>query len=575
MGAFYLLLKPDTRADAGFTRRITDSLKNQGFEIAHTLRTDSFELGICAKQQAGEPQLYVKDAHNFACFTGTPLFCGDISANTAETLFTLFDEEKPDWELLSGQFCAIVCRRGVLHLFTDPVGVYKLYHDDGQRLFSSSFLALAQSIDSRTINPQGLYEYVFQEATYGRETVIKEISLAQTSGRYRLIPRFEFIPWGDNPDLEIDDEPLNIHIDRIMARLHGLYHAIGKHFGEGIDTALSGGYDSRLTLALLLGQGLKPRIHVYGKESDGDVIVAKTIAEGEGYPLEHIDKNTYPAATPETFPEIVHRNFLSFDGYPCSGIFDSGADLATRLAGCSGGRLMLNGGGGEIFRNFFYLLDQSFSVEAFLRSFYNRYDPKLFSGALSERNYLEALSGKILATLGTQRVRLTRPEIEWLYPMFRCRFWMGRNNAVNNRLGFVLTPFIDYALVKMAVQVPMRFKNHGRFEAALIRAASPQLAGYGSVYGHSFVGTPPINRILNDYGTMLRPTVLRKYTYRLRYRRPEPRPATLGKELLSSVLDDSLPVLSQYMHTEFLYSAAAYGRACTLEYLFAQIGATD
>ena len=55
--------------------------------------------------------------------------------------------------------------------------------------------------------------------------------------------------------------------------------------------------------------------------------------------------------------------------------------------------------------------------------------------------------------------------------MFRCRFWMGRNNSLNNRFGWALTPFAEYNVVKESIAIPVRFKNYGVLEARMIKEA--------------------------------------------------------------------------------------------------------
>jgi asparagine synthase (glutamine-hydrolysing) len=232
---------------------------------------------------------------------------------------------------------------------------------------------------------------------------------------------------------------------------------------------------------------------------------------------------------------------------------------------------MLNGGGGTIFRNPYYLLNYRFSVRQFLWSFYNRYDPLMCTNSFSELAYLEELGRRISGVLGQERTGFSRTEIELLYVYVRCRYWMGRNNSINNRLSWTLTPFVDYAIVRDSITIPIAYKNHGRLEAALIRTINPALAHYPSAYGHDFSSEPPLSRVIKDYSTFLRPSFLRRYTYRIRNRWGSWRkthPYYLGVNYLRTVVDVDFPYMSGFFYIDRINEPGAYNRCCTLEYLF-------
>ena len=167
-------------------------------------------------------------------------------------------------------------------------------------------------------------------------------------------------------------------------------------------------------------------------------------------------------------------------------------------------------------------------------------------------------------------LRLSRQQIEYLYPCFRCVYWMGRNNSVNNRFGYYATPFIEPSLVQLGLQIPMQFKAHGKFEAALIQGADPALAHYPSAYGQPLDEAPTLKRRFKSSLTMLRPVRARRLSYRLqnRLRRPGRRSEIYGPAYLSTVLDPSFPEMKRYFHPEKIASEAELNRICTLEYLF-------
>ncbi len=570
MGAFYLVSDADADERLRLAMAMEASLRDQGFARHERLAVGTVIAGFFGKLCGEAPQVHVDRAGRFAALCGTALVNQAVGEAAARALLASAATAMPEPSRYAGNFCAVVSHGDAVRLFLDPLGVYKVYASADLRLFSSSFLAVACALGNVSPDPQGVYEYVHQEAAYGGATVAREIGVARAGGHYELGDEARFVSDDDGWRPERLDAPESLHLEACLARLRALYAEIAACFGDNVDTALSGGYDSRLTLALLREQGIDPAIHVYGAAGSADVTVARAVTRGEGLALEHVDKSRLPVPDPADWPRVVRENHLVFDGWPYSGIFDPGADLATRRARARGGRLMLNGGGGEIFRNFFYLPTRPFTAMEVVWSFYSRYVPGWCTEAFDEAAYLSALAAKIAATVGGGEP-LTREQVEYVYPAFRCGYWMGRNNSINARLGFALTPFIDRDLVRLAARVPLRLKNHGRFEAALIRAVSPALAAYRSDYGHAFDREPPLSRIVKDYATLLRPPRLRRYTYRLRNRKPRPRPAWLEARMLERVLDPAMPVMSRFFHVGRVNDPEAFARIATLEYLFAAL----
>jgi asparagine synthase (glutamine-hydrolysing) len=315
-------------------------------------------------------------------------------------------------------------------------------------------------------------------------------------------------------------------------------------------------------------------VHVYGTTEAEDVKIAKTIARAENLPIEIIDKNAIEFVRPEHFAEQVEKTFRAFDGLPNDGIFDNGADLRTRLDRCRGGALMLNGGGGEVFRNFFYLGRRDYSIRELLWSFYSQFDPAICTDRFSEERYHAALTDAIRGVTGRADDRLPRAVVEYLYPAFRCRFWMGRNNLINNRMGWALTPFVEPQIVRESVRVPLTLKEHGQFEASMIAAIHPRLASYPSAYGHTFSGRVPVKRRLKDSMTLFRPPLLRRFSYQVqrRFSRLGPRPYFLGENYLNAALPGGFTYMSDFFRMDRLSDWSQFNRVCTLEYFCGAMG---
>jgi len=173
--------------------------------------------------------------------------------------------------------------------------------------------------------------------------------------------------------------------------------------------------------------------------------------------------------------------------------------------------------------------------------------------------------------LGSDESQLSRPAIEWLYHSFRCRAWNGKVDSIANRYGFTAMPFLERSITEHASAIPLCWKNHGAYEAELIRRVDSRLAGYRSIYGHDFSGPLPLSRRLSDCMTYIRPPWLRRYTYRLRFsRRAGDWPAYLGSRYRDAVLPGEIAVSRRIFRLNRVADPLQYTRILSLEYAVRQ-----
>lgn len=547
-----------------------NSLKKQGFSDPTQLQAAGHTVFVSPQMVGGTLLLAKGEGGDFAAAGGTISYKGQYGVAGLERLLADAEAGVPEDEHFAGCFVLLLCTGGKLTLFTDRLGLYKFYRSADGQIWSSSFLACCAALKAPKLNRQGVYEYVFQGTTYGSETLVQGIDLVGPEDRLTLgaggtVSR-EARPFPF--DLSVDDSPMEVHVRRVAERLGALYADLHRTFGSDVDTALSGGYDSRLTLALLRQQGAVPEVHVYGGDDDLDVLVAKQIAKGEGFTLIHDNKERLGDDSPEGVARAVEAQFWAFDGCPTDGIVGSGSDLATRRARAETRSLALNGGGGEVFRNFFYLPNHGFSVRDVQWTFYSQYDPAMATPLFAEAEYTRRLGEKIQEIFPHRHERLSRTDVEFVYPGFRGRFWTGRNTSLNNRLGAALTPFFEVSVVADALRIPLAHKNHGIFEAALIRHIDPRLAAYNSAYGYNFASPPPLSARLKDWATYLRPPRLRKMIYRMKNRpHTSVMNGSLSKDCRSLYLPEGTPVMDRYFHVGRVANREQLNRIFTLEYL--------
>src|SRR5499427_9764912 len=544
-----------------------------GMPAPRLLRGENYVLAVYPKRQASEPALQQFPNGDFACACGTLIYEAVLGTPAAAAFYRDCSGRSAPRERAIGHYAVIMRKNGETAIITDGFGAYLIFYDAAQRIASSSFLAVASALDHVTLGAQGACEYVFNGVVSGDATVFDEVLLAPvnamiTVGEKRLEIRRDPL----HTPKTVSTAPFEATVERSMQILDQYFSTVVASFGDRVTCALSGGYDSRLILALLRRHGINPRVYVYGPPGDKDVQLARAIAEGEEFALEIVDKDKQQTFGPDEFAAVAYENFLGSDGYTWSGIFTNGAERDQRASRVNGNAIALNGGGGEIWRNFFYLLDRTYKPREILWSFYSQFDPETCTSAFDQEDYFRRLEGKLEALTGCRGSLLQRPLVEWLYHYFRCRAWDGRINNINNTFGFVALPFLERPVTEHASAIPIAWKNHGAYEAELIRRADPRLASYPSGYGHDFSGPPPLVRRLTDYATYLRPPWLRRFAYRVknRVRRPAEWPDYLQQEYRDAALPGGVRVMSELFQLDRVADPAQMARILSLEYLVGQ-----
>jgi hypothetical protein len=433
---------------------------------------------------------------------------------------------------LRGNFALFLQKGERVWLVNDPLGFQQVYIAADNRFFSTSWLAARAYAEDRGINASAAIEYVLQGASHSDDTVaphVRKLPLAHAVDlRAGSIRRPAWArPWSSASGGEAaGDGVLPIRFDSIDEAAEWIAEYLGVVFEEiaaafpgRISAALSGGFDSRLVVAGLLSRGERPRLFVYGGPNSADVSIARQVARGEGLFLDEIDKVAINHQLPALNLEGLVESALFFDGLPNDGIDDPGADRRTRLAQNAEHHIAINGGGGEIFRNFFHLPDRRYRARELVRVFYRGFDATVLRDRAHLAAYEARLARSILSALGMQLPnhgrddaddpRLSRAQVELAYPLFRCHHWMGVNNSLALRYGYFCTPLVDRQTMSAAAALPLRWKNAGDLEARVIARLNRAAAAHASAYGFSFTEGPHRRARLSETLTCMRPVLAR------------------------------------------------------------------
>ena len=575
MGGFFLVCKQPNRDRSAELAGLRQAFSDLGFAAPQIIEAADYVFAGYPAFENGAIPLARYPNGDFVFVCGTCVYDGAVGAAAAAQLPGCGPMTPAADDAVMGHYAVVLSRDGRTEIRLDRFGGYHLFYNLAAGIVSSSFYAIASVLDALTLSQQSACEYVFNGVVSGNETLFGEVALAPIGAAIRVGPRgLDLLRPALPVTRDFTLQPREASLDRSMALLDRYFAAVTHSFGDRVGCALSGGYDSRLMLACLRRHGAQPRVYVYGSAPERDVQLAGAIARQEGFALAVIDKDDQPIIAPDAFAETGHRNFLAADGYGWSGIFHNGAEIAESARRVRGNAIAFNGGGGEIFRNFFYLPDREYTIRQLLWSFYSRFDPAISTPAFNSAGYYRGLERKVMDLLGSDERRLARPTVEWLYHSFRCRAWDGKVDSIAGRYGLTAMPYLERSITEHASALPLSWKNHGAYEAELIRRADRRLARYPSNYGHDFAGPPPLARRLADYATYLRPPWLRRYTYRLKYVRGRPGdwPGYLAKPYRDALLPGGAAVLTRLFRLDRIGDEAQFARILSLEYALRHFG---
>ncbi|MBU6257217.1 MAG: hypothetical protein KGL18_18305 [Burkholderiales bacterium] len=465
------------------------------------------------------------EGRRFAAYTGTVHWKGLTGEALLRRLLREFSRPQ-DMPLrdFSGGFAMLFSQGDEVWLFSDAVGLQQFYATCAGSVISNSLYLCRSLLRRPQLNRLRAQEYVLLGSNHATETPLQEIRAHDASQMVDLrsgarSTLHAAADWRVNRSFATTAEAVETLSSLIDTDFEGMLQA----FGPQIGMALSGGFDSRLLLAALQRHGIAPDLYVYGAPDDDDVRIAAAKASELGMPIACIDKRQINSARPPIDRPLIAGNLAFFDGLPVDGVFDRGADQITRQLQMTGGRLNLNGGGGEILRNFFYLPDRAYSATELVGAFYSNWMPRAVPDSDERRELHEATADGILGELGfesgtlrTRARKLPRVDVELVYTLFRLRWWMARNNTIATLHGAFMTPLAHPRLIELAAQVPLAWKTDGDLEAAVITRLAPAVARGPSNYGFDFSRGPGAAHRRYMNATLVRPIMIRRASARLR-----------------------------------------------------------
>lgn len=552
-------------------QRASNSMKRQGF--LHALRF-AWNGGVLDAwshpSQHDVENLHVQTLQGTATCVGPVWYRGRFGKAALDLLLDDLNAAQPiEEEALRGNFALFVRTPSRCVLMNDALGFVRLYASPDGCFYSTSWLATCAYTGGMEVDELAATEYVLLGASHSDQTVARGIkSLPRAHALDLASGRLHARRVADTWDGATAHATFDSAVDDICGHVEIVSQEVSAAFPGRTRAALSGGFDSRLIVAGQLACGNRPELFVYGDPLCNDIPVAREVAVRAGLPLHVVDKAAQSPRASSPDLELLVRNALFFDGVPNDGIYDSGVDRQTRLAQTAGGHMVLNGGGGEIFRNFFHLPNRPLCASDIVRAFYRGFDSRVFRRANGLSTYRDALTASICRVLALRDhvsgQMLTRQQVELVYPLFRCHYWMSVNNSIATRHGYYATPLVDLTTVRASWRLPLAWKNAGRLESRLIAKLHMPVASEPSTYGFRFSDGPGWKARCSERAMCARPVFLRPFINGVR-RRMHKQAVASDMIVHSRALLPGEWRLDPILDLDRLPDSAAFGRALAVE----------
>ena len=248
-----------------------------------------------------------------------------------------------DWPDAPG--CRIEISKDQIDLISDTEGVKHVFYAPDEGCIAGTRIEdLVLAIDP-DLDPKSFEEMLAIGYPLADRTLYEGIRRVDPASRVRFqdgddgVPRFS----SSTPvEFDLDDDP-DAALDRLAARTAG-------YCEDGALIELSGGFDSRLVLALAIrGGASKIRALTLGGPDDADTVSAKMLAEASG--LEHIIINGYEQRDSDEL-DRYGRQMMRAGGYQLN--FAEYAAFPSFFKMLEGKRTsQINGLGGELYTGSF------------------------------------------------------------------------------------------------------------------------------------------------------------------------------------------------------------------------------
>ncbi|MDD3700343.1 MAG: hypothetical protein WCR58_04470 [Bacteroidales bacterium] len=476
--------------------RIISRFNASGVALHRIFQLSNWELILFENKKTLAANFLVDELNRKTFICGTLIYKSlPLNDSLKQLHFDHYSKQIDDKALL-GNFCVIFYNGKNINILLDNLGVRQIFQSEDGLVISTSFLAILQSSPKKfKINHLALSEKLATGFLIGEDTLVGGIKKASGKLPFPVpLNDVEIINSKKHPtQIESHNKGINKSIEVQIEILSSHFQAINNAFPnyQG-DLGLSSGFDCRLILALA-NKEINTPLHIHSHNTlgvhDTEIFYAKQLAEITGVDLHLVPTQSLEGTSNENIEKVLDQNLYFFDGRTGRhlGAYSETYTPDYRKNSMGDAAYSLNGLGGEIFRDSYFLGNKVLNWDDWARRFL--FYPLLTESLGSEKQAKDLsymLKRKIEVELNMDFSEADLFKTHAYYGLVKMPQANGTIAQAYGKVSHFLFPFIEFNIVTEALRAIPYLGTGGAYQAKLISRISPELAAIGSHYGTSF-----------------------------------------------------------------------------------------
>ena len=433
---------------------------------------------------------------------GAPLYKGQPINKVFHCILNDFFIHSDIVNEIKGNFLIVLYYQSdnFVRVISDRTQQHHLFFDKETGILSNSFKVLCDKRPKGRLelDKAGFYEKLGVGYHLTDRTVFKDIIRLQPHRISSQLNGMGLVKYVTDHDLssplnfESHKQGLKDSLESQREILLNYFSKLNETFVNDVgDLGLSGGFDCRLILALA-DVSFEKKLHLHTHATKNvhisEATIAQLLADTYGGRLCKVHTVQMEDLTDSSLDDVLNSNLDFFDNRSARhiGAYSQTYTRAYRESTTGDSGFQLNGLGGEIFRDSYFIGRKKYTRDEWFKRFILLQGAEIYLPAYRIEQLSSEIMDQLNVMLGWNKNYYDINFTHAFYGLIKMPFCNGALVSAYNRVSPINLPFFEYENVVNAIKAIPYFGLGGQYQSKLISTISNRLARLPSSYGCSF-----------------------------------------------------------------------------------------